>query len=104
MESSERNISLIGKSGREYYGKIYSDRGDKTSLSGPAIVCLSNTRWTDNHWQHSIKEIYDDTATNALDHFRERDDISHIILIPRGGTDTGNSDPIDDLRRQYIHR
>jgi len=99
----ERNISLVGKSGNEYFGKMYEDKNSATGISGSAIVCLSNTRWEDNRWQFNIRDIYNDDSLNALEHFKERDDISHIILIP-GDTETSQGiDIIDDLRRQYLH-
>jgi hypothetical protein len=103
MNNSERNISLVGKSGNEYYGKIY-DKNSDSSLSGQAIVCLSNTRWEDNHWQHNIRDIYNDASTHAIQHFKERDDISHLILIPADSLEPKGIDVIDDLRRQYIHK
>jgi hypothetical protein len=101
---SERNISLIGKSGREYYGKIYKDKMGDTSLSGRATVCLSNSQWEDNHWEHLIKDIYHDDVHHALDHFNERNDISHLIIIQDEETENDGVDAIEDLRRQYIHR
>jgi hypothetical protein len=105
MNNSERNISLIGKSGNEYYGKIYDDRSSDTSLSGEAVVCLSNSRWSNNHWQHNILDIYNDDAVYALKRFKERDDISHIIVLPLDElTEHQGTDIIDDLRRQYVHK
>ena len=101
---TEKNISLIGKSGNEYFGKIYDDKDSTTSLSGPVIVCLSNTTWEDNHWLHAICDIYTDDAQDALEHFKERDDISHLILIPNLSSEYAGTDKIDDLRRRYIHR
>jgi hypothetical protein len=103
MNNSERNISLIGKSGHEYYGKIY-DKSSDSNLAGQAIVCLSNTRWEDNHWQHHIRDIYNDAGVRALQHFKERDDISHLILIPVDSLEQQGLDVIDDLRRQYLHK
>jgi len=104
MNNTERNISLIGKSGCEYYGKIYNNKNSGTSLSGQAIVCLSDTKWIDNHWQHNIRDVYNDDALHALNHFKERDDITHIILIPQDVAAHQDVDIIDDLRRQYIHK
>jgi hypothetical protein len=103
MNISERNISLVGKSGNEYHGKLY-DKNCDSSLSGKSIVCLSNTRWEDNHWQHNIRDIYNDASTHAIEHFNERDDISHLILIPLDSLEQQGIDVIDDLRRQYIHQ
>jgi len=102
--ASEQNISLIGKSGHEYYGKIYDHENSITSLEGPVVVCLTNTRWYDNHWQHAVRDIYNDDARRALRHFRERDDISHLILLPNDPADPSGMDKIDDLRRRYIHQ
>ena len=103
MNNSERNISLIGKSGNEYYGKLY-DKNSDSSLSGKSIVCLSNTRWEDNHWEHNIRDIYNDAPVDAIQHFKERDDITHLILIPVDSLEQKGIDVIDDLRKQYIHQ
>ena len=103
MNNSERNISLIGKSGNEYYGKLY-DKTSESSLSGQVIVCLSNTCWEDNHWQHNIRDVYNDASARAVQHFKERDDISHLILIPADSLEVKGMDVIDDLRRQYVHK
>ena len=103
MNYAERNISLVGVSGMEYYGKIYEDKTGTTSLSGPAIVCLTHTRWEDNHWQHNMQAIYNDDAVHAYNHFKERGDISHIILVP-ADIEHKDIDAIDDLRRQYVHK
>ena len=101
-DNSERNISLVGKSGNEYFGKMYEDKKNVTGISGSAIVCLSNTLWDDNHWQFNIRDIYNDDALTALEHFKERNDISHIILIPMDTETWQGIDVIDDLRRQYL--
>lgn len=103
MNQVERNMSLVGKSGTEYYGKMYEDKRGTTVLSGPAIVCLGHARWQDNHWKHDINAIYNDDALHAHNHFKERDDISHLILIPYDSAELKGIDVIDDLRRQYIH-
>jgi len=102
MNNIERNISLIGKTGREYYGKMYESKNTESSLSGQVIVCLSNTSWEDNHWVHQMRDIYRDDALAAIHHFNERNDITHMILIPE--TNETGVDIINDLRKQYIHK
>lgn len=102
INNSETNISLVGKSGKEYYGKMY-DKNSDSSLSGEAIVCLSNILWRDNHWQYNIRDIYSDASATAVEHFKARNDISHLILIPVDDLKEKDLDAIDDLRRQYIH-
>ena len=104
---SGQDIQLNGKSGRVYNAKIYSDKQGNTGLMQKAIACLSNSHWDGNTWHHQIRDIYDvEDPKAALDHFRERDDLSHIILITKEGegADTDPFDKIDDLRRSYIHR
>jgi hypothetical protein len=99
---SGQAVELIGKSGATYQGRIYSDKQSSSELPSPAIVCLSNSSLNDGQWKHQIRDIYDTkTIEQALDHFRERDDISHMILIP--GTSYDGTDRINDLRRAYIH-
>src|SRR5689334_12421984 len=102
MNNTERNISLIGKTGREYYGKMYESKNTASSLTGQVIVCLSNTSWEDNHWLHEVRDIYRGDALAAIRHFNEREDITHMILIEE--TDGNGVDIIDDLRKQYIHK
>lgn len=103
MNNNGRNISLIGKTGTEYYGTMFSDKNSATNLEGSVIVCLTNTVWKDNHWQHHVKDIYNDEALHALEHFKERDDISHLILIAEDKIPGAKPDVIDDLRRKYLH-
>ena len=104
MDHEERNISLVGKSGNEYYGKVCTRKASATSLSGQVVVCLSNSRWEDNHWTHSVSAIYKDDALSALEHFAGRDDITHLILIPTDEEQYRKIDIVDDLTRQYVHR
>jgi len=102
---SGQDLQLTGNSGSVYNGKIYSDKQGNTSLNQKAIACLSNSHWDGHTWHHQIRDIYDvESPQAALDHFRERDDMSHIILITKDAADTGPYDKIDDLRRSYIHR
>ena len=103
MNQVERNMSLVGKSGTEYHGKIYGDKTGTTGLSGVTIVCLGHTRRVQNGWEYNIRAIYNDDALHAYNHFKERDDISYLILIPYDSADQRGIDVIDDLRRQYIH-
>lgn len=103
MDNAASNISLIGKSGNEYYGTIYNHKTETTDLEGTVIVCLANTVWKDNYWQHNIRDIYNDDALHALEHFKERDDISHLILIAEDKTLEPQPNIIDDLRRKYLH-
>ena|ERR1051325_7541042 len=98
-----RDISLFGKSGQCYSGKIYSDKNSTTTLSGPAIVCLTNSQFIENSWQHAINSIYNDDIENALNHFKIRDDVSHIIIIPQSGDEFRKLDKVDDLIRNYLH-
>ncbi|HEU4470044.1 MAG TPA: hypothetical protein VFR58_03095 [Flavisolibacter sp.] len=98
-------IEIRGKSGAAYNGVIFSDKSNLGGFSSRAIVCLSNSSYADGEWHHRIKDIYDtDDSGEALAHFRERDDITHLILISRGPSELGKVDKIDDLRRNYIHR
>lgn len=99
-----QDIELTGKSGAIYEGKIYSDKDSSSAYSSAVVVCLSNSAFTEDGWLHSISDIYDaPSARQALDHFNERDDKSHIILLPKNSL-PNDRDVIDDLRRNYIHR
>ena len=105
MHDSGIDIVLVGKSGENYHGKLYEDKNSTTTLSGSAIICLSNSHFTDNTWHHSVRDIYDMASIEqALNHFKERDDISHIIVLPKEALANKGIDIIDDLRRNYIHK
>jgi hypothetical protein len=100
-----QDIELVGKSGARYYGKIYADKNSTSNLSGRAIACLSNSTYTDHGWEHHVNSIYNtDSITNELAHFRSRDDISHLIILPYNTNQGGESDKVDDLIRSYIHK
>lgn len=98
------NIDITGKSGRTYRGNIYDDKDISTFLSGEVIVCLTNSRLSGDIWEHYMNSIYNTKdVTQALEHFRIRDDISHIILIPHSSLAFDNTDYVDDLVRNYLH-
>jgi hypothetical protein len=104
ITDSGKDIALTGKSGNTFIGRIYEDKNASSSIESAAIVCLSNSQLIDGAWHHTIKDIYDTAdIEHTLEHFRERDDISHLILIPRTSYNPMNWDLIDDLRRNYIH-
>lgn len=98
-------IELVGKSGTRYHGKIYTDKNSTSGLHGRAIACLSNSVQSDQGWTHHINSIYNtENITDELSHFRDRDDISHLILLPYTENEGGVADKVDDLIRNYIHR
>jgi len=97
-------IELTGKSGHTYQGMLYEDKSSSSGINAPAIVCLTNSYYDESGWHHVIRDIYDThNVEQTLAHFRERDDISHLILIPKITDTTADWDQIDDLRRHYIH-
>ena len=102
---SSQDVELIGKSGHTYQAKIYEDKHSSSDIRSSAIVCLANSYFDNGNWHHDIRDIYDtDNIEQTLHHFRERDDISHLLLIPRPAGVTADWDWIDDLRRNYIHK
>ncbi len=102
---SGQNIELIGKSGQRYTGKIYSDKNSTSALTGRAIACLSNSSLHEGNWTHNMNSIYNtERVSNELEHFRNRDDISHLILVPYSSNEPGVVDKVDDLIRNYLHR
>lgn len=99
------DIVLTGESGAQYTGKIYTDKNDTSTLAGKAIACLSNSSKVEGGWHHRINSIYNtENPTEELAHFRERDDISHLILIPYNTNQNSVTDKVNDLIRHYIHR
>ncbi len=100
-----KDIELTGKSGERYAGKIYTNKHSTSSLTGRAIGCLSNSLLTDHGWSHQVNAIYNtDRVSDEMEHFKNRDDISHLILIPYATNELGVVDKVDDLIRSYIHR
>src|SRR5947209_9539942 len=97
-------IALRGKSGEQYLGIIYDKESDST-VSGRGIVCLTKSNFIDHEWSHSINSIYNtDDVKIAVEDFKNRDDISHVIIIPLNPLDLGKNDKVDDLIRAYIHK
>lgn len=104
VTASEQDIQLSGKSGEIYSGKIYKDKNSISTLTGEAIVCLTNSHLSDDKWSHHMNSIYNThDVKNALEHFRNRDDITHLILIPQQSTAPSQKDDVDDLIRNYLH-
>jgi hypothetical protein len=104
MESGQ-DIELIGKSGERYSGKIYGDKNSSSSLTGRAIACLSNSSYNDNGWIHQVNAIYNtENITEELARFKNRDDISHLVLLPYHSSQSTVTDRVDDLIRSYVHR
>ena len=96
-------ITLSGKSGALYDGRIYSKESDD-SFAGHAIVCLTNSTFHDHHWTHQINSVFrTDDAKASLQEFKKRDDISHLILISQHPYQV-TGDAVDDLIRHYIHQ
>jgi hypothetical protein len=104
FESGEQ-ILLTGKSGERYRGKIYTEKESQSSISGRAIAMLSNSVLTEQGWEHQVNSVYNtEDVGEELAHFRTRDDISHLILLPYAEMDSSVPDKVDDLIRSYVHK
>jgi hypothetical protein len=102
---SGSNIELTGKSGERYTGKIYADKNSTSDITGASIACLSNSTLEEGGWTHRVNSIYNtNSATDELKQFQNRDDISHLILLPHNENENGVQDKVDDLIRSYLHR
>lgn len=102
---SGQPIELTGKSGSRYTGKIYHDKNSTSTLTGRAITLLSNSTHSDEGWAHQVNSIYNaENIADELKHFQNRDDISHLILLPYNENENGVQDKVDDLIRSYLHR
>lgn len=98
-------IALTGKSGQTYTGKIYADKNSRSSISGRAIAVLTNSTCDNGQWSHHVNSIYNtDNVQDELAHFKEREDISHLVLVPYSDNEGGVTDKVDDLIRNYLHR
>jgi|GEM_PF-2957939 len=104
VQESGQDVQLSGKSGETYTGRIYGDKEANTTISGRTIVCLTNSEYAEGQWHHRMNSIFSSSdVKQTLEHFKGRDDISHLILIPQEtGTDP-QKDHIDDLIRAYLH-
>jgi hypothetical protein len=99
-----QDIILTGKSGATYRGRIL-DKASTTLSTSHAIVCLTNSYYANGQWHHHFKAVYNtDNAQKAVEQFRERQDISHMILIPRNLREWEKLDKIQDLIQSYIHQ
>ena len=97
-------IELMGKTGSRYTGKIYSSNDSASALSGAAIAVLTNSSPTEDGWEHQVNSIYNTQKVNEeLARFSERDDISHLILLPYSENNNEVPDKVDDLIRNYLH-
>ena len=96
-------IDLYGKSGDRYSGRIY-DKHCSSTFTGRAIVCLSNSSFSNHEWNHAMNSVYKtEDVLQAVLEFEKRDDISHLIIIPLPAMEFGKSDMVDDLIRHYLH-
>jgi hypothetical protein len=94
-------VELYGKSGRVYPGTIYTKTGPAT-LTAPALICLANSTYDGGTWQHRVNAIYaTDNAEQERQRFSERDDVSHLIVVPT--EEWSGVDATDDLIRSYLH-
>lgn len=94
-------VELYGKSGRVYPGKIYT-KAAPFALKTPALICLANSTFAEGAWQHRVNAIYaTDNAEQERMRFSERDDVSHLIVVP--AEEWSGVDATDDLIRSYLH-
>jgi hypothetical protein len=99
-----QSITLSGQSGAIYHGRIYNKASDEPFL-GHAIVCLTNSTFNDHQWRHNMNSIFRTNDTvSTLNEFKNRDDISHLILISQHPFHADATDAVDDLIRYYIHQ
>ena len=96
-------IELYGQSGERYSGRIY-DKKCISSFTGRAIVCLSNSSFSEHTWKHNMNSIFQsDDVTESFKEFQNRDDISHVIIIPLPVMKLGNATKVEDLIHKYLH-
>ena len=104
VEETGQDVQLLGKSGETYTGRIYADKEVNSSISGRTIVCLTNSEYAEGQWHHRMNSIFSSSdIKQTLDHFKGRDDISHLILIPQQTDANLQKDHVDDLIRAYLH-
>lgn len=102
---SGQDIELTGKSGEKYRGKIYTEKDSHSTITGRVIAILTNSMETAEGWEHQANSIYNtENIQEELAHYRSRDDISHLILLPYAQNEGGAVDKVDDLIRSYIHK
>ena len=99
-----QDILLTGKSGATYRGRIL-DKECTTISTSYAIVCLTNSYYSDGQWHHQFNAVFNtDNEREAVEQFQKRWDISHLILIPRNPNELGKLDKVQDLIQNYIHK
>lgn len=94
-------LELKGKSGTIYKGVIYHKGQRPSGLPAHAILCLTNSVNSLGTWQHAVASVYSaKQVAHELERFRQRHDLTHIIVIPAGKNE---GRVVDDLIRQHLH-
>jgi hypothetical protein len=94
-------MELTGKSGTTYKGVIYHRGQRPAHLPAHAIICLTNSVYAMGTWHHAVVNVFGTRqAVQELERFRQRSDLSHIIVIPAGKNE---GRVVDDLIRQHLH-
>lgn len=94
-------VELVGKSGTAYKGVLYHKGQRPANLPAHAILCLTNSVSDRGIWQHAVASVYSTRqAAQELERFRQRHDLSHIIVIPASKNE---GRVVDDLIRQHLH-
>lgn len=94
-------LELTGKSGTAYKGVIYHKGQRPPNLPAHAILCLTNSVNTMGTWHHAVANVFGTRqVAQELERFRERGDLSHVIVIPAGKNE---GRVVDDLVRQHLH-
>jgi hypothetical protein len=99
------NIELYGKSGTPYRGTIYHKEAHLATLPAEAIICLSNSALQNGTWHHTVNAIYKTgDVQQEMDNFKQRGDISHMMVLPIQAPEQNKADQVDDLIRSYLHQ
>ena len=97
-------VQLTGKSGTVYMGTLYTKADEVLAPPDHAIICLSHSTLASGVWQHAVNAIYrNDNVTQELEDFKERDDITHLLVLPVNPAEHSVVDKVDDLIRAYLH-
>lgn len=96
-------IEILGISGEKYNGRIL-DKECMSTFSGRAVICLTNSIFSEHSWKHKMNSIFrTDDVKQSFQEFKDRSDISHIIIIPLPAAEIGNELKVEDLIQNYLH-
>ncbi len=98
-----KEITIHDNDKNDYSGKIYSKTDAFANLPFYAIICLTNSNFSEGDWQHEMVDIYKTSEVQQeLINFQKSGRTTHILIIPKNPADIGRVDKVSALREKYL--